>query len=896
VSGKAERWQEARLILTEATNHLVNANSDELQSRIDRAQSDLKLANELEHVRQKAVISVVERFVKTQAFFPELATESRAAFLRAGYDVAGKPEEIAAQILAARLSGQLLTVIDEWAFAAYMNKQRQLADRLLNIARIADPHPDWRDRLRNTDNWNDLAALYKLAEQASVSTDHPAAHQLAMLGLLLQNLGEKSAETQLLRQALRRHPGDFWLNWEMASALARDDKPGQALAYFQIVVALRPGNPWTMNHLGTCFGIIGNFEEAIIQFRLALELAPESPAISHNLVISLFRAGHPQEAETEARRAISAYPTDHYGPHILGRMLFDRNRPEEAIPFFLLAIQRDPKAGGSNCNLGHALAATRRHDQAIAAFRKAFEIDPSQMGAHYGLGLSLLKLERHQEAVQEFEWLIQKLDPEKTGADKTVPDKNQLAKNDPAKNDPAKNETDATLAKTFAQEYSDARVSLPAALLGLGQFKKAVSATRSALELPKIKDLQRTSLRRQLEIGHQLAPFETQLRGAVEEQSATLNTGALCALAEWAAVNKNRPVAAVRIYEHVFSKDPALVANPETRHRLNAALAAATAAGGSGNDAKSLSLQEQIALRNVALKWMQADLDAWKKRFQVGLYAEQLQATQAIREWQQCEGLEIFRESALLKKLPADEQAAWEKFWTDANLFASQDPAVSLNLARAAVDRKQWVKAAELYTKILQNTKEIDGEARFELAAVQLLSGDRPNYQRTCQQMYDLAKTPTRCRPYLAARAATLAPDSGADFILTAQLAAAELQQSEKSFWSLCERGALNYRMSNYAEAASRFERSLLAEPKPGAAVVNWLWLAMSCHQQGDAMEAQRWLTKAETWLSSFPEETPQNALVLGLHRHNWLESHILLKEARRLIRPEMQNARDVQP
>jgi Flp pilus assembly protein TadD len=141
-----------------------------------------------------------------------------------------------------------------------------------------------------------------------------------------------------------------------------------------------------------------------------------------------------------------------------------------------------------------------------------------------------------------------------------------------------------------------------------------------------------------------------------------------------------------------------------------------------------------------------------------------------------------------------------------------------------------------------------------------------------------------RLRPYLLARVCTLAPDSVEDADLPSQVSAQELKQFETAFWSLTVRGALSYRAKRYQEAVPLLQRSITAESKDGAAVLNWLWLAMAYHQLGEKDQARCWLDKAEKWLDSLGSEMPANANALKLHRHNWLEAHILRREAKMLL------------
>jgi eukaryotic-like serine/threonine-protein kinase len=179
-----------------------------------------------------------------------------------------------------------------------------------------------------------------------------------------------------------------------------------------------------------------------------------------------------------------------------------------------------------------------------------------------------------------------------------------------------------------------------------------------------------------------------------------------------------------------------------------------------------------------------------------------------------------------------------------------------------------------------------DGHFWFEYAALLLLSGDRPGYVKACAHLVDRCGKDKGPRSYHVARACTLAPHAVADMSLPGRLAEKELQGS-REFWSLTEQGALAYRAGRFQEAVPLFEQSLRANPKPGAAVLNWLWLALAHQRLGKAEEARRWLGKAQAWLDQYGDGMPARAEAeVGLHLHNWLEAHVLRREAEALIQP----------
>jgi tetratricopeptide (TPR) repeat protein len=140
-------------------------------------------------------------------------------------------------------------------------------------------------------------------------------------------------------------------------------------------------------------------------------------------------------------------------------------------------------------------------------------------------------------------------------------------------------------------------------------------------------------------------------------------------------------------------------------------------------------------------------------------------------------------------------------------------------------------------------------------------------------------------RAYHVARACTLAANAIADPSLPDRLARAELKGNQQ-FWALTEQGALLYRVGQFQQCVTRFDQSLHADPKPGKAVVNWLWLALANQHLEKFEEARRWLDKATAWLDQYRDGMPAGAEEdLGLHLHNWLEAHVLRREAEALIR-----------
>jgi tetratricopeptide (TPR) repeat protein len=279
-------------------------------------------------------------------------------------------------------------------------------------------------------------------------------------------------------------------------------------------------------------------------------------------------------------------------------------------------------------------------------------------------------------------------------------------------------------------------------------------------------------------------------------------------------------------------------------------------------------------MRTKAREWLTAE----HGRFRNGKGVDLVKVKE---EWLTNDDLATVRDEPALARLSEVERQAWRALWAEVN---PKDQTVLLAQARAHVDRKEWAQAADTYTRVLKDKRLLNSEAWFEYAAVQLLSGDRAGYGQTCKFLVkDGPKN--RLRSYLIARACTLASDPAVDVLKQAAVASGlELKGNPRSFWSLTEQGALWYRTKQFKKALPEFQASLRAEPQLGAAVLNWLWLALTCHRLGEGDDARSWLNKAAGYLDGVGAERPSDADAAGLHRHNWLEAHVLRREAEALL------------
>jgi tetratricopeptide (TPR) repeat protein len=287
-------------------------------------------------------------------------------------------------------------------------------------------------------------------------------------------------------------------------------------------------------------------------------------------------------------------------------------------------------------------------------------------------------------------------------------------------------------------------------------------------------------------------------------------------------------------------------------------------------------------LRRQALDWLRACLELKTELLKEG---KAMSWGWMLSDWQTDPALASVRDRAAMTKLPDAERERWQRLWADVAALITADP---LEDGLAHAKRREWDKAADCYARALDRDATDDGHVWFEYAALLLLSGDGPGYANACAHMVQQYGKGPNLRAYHVARACTLAPDTIAEATLAGRLAEKELKNNAGEFWSLTEQGTLHYRAGRCPQAVALFEQSLRADPTPGKAVLNWLWLALAQQRLGKFEEARRWRDKATAWLDQYRDGLPARAEEeLGLHLHNWLEAHVLRREAEALILPE---------
>jgi serine/threonine protein kinase/Tfp pilus assembly protein PilF len=332
--------------------------------------ADLEMAARLENSRLAGtVIGKDSRFV-----FETTARGYAAAFRGYGIDLETlEPVEAAERIRQQEIREQLTVALDHWISLSIVDPE--VKQRLSAIVAMADSDA-WRKRLRAAAGAN-VQSLKELANSPEVLGQPPST--LILLGTYLSTQGEAEAAIDLLRQAQRRYPGDFWLNLKLANFLWLATQHDDAIRFFTAAAAIRPESPAAIAQLGMVFDRKGMLGGGMIQNRCAAEAMANY-----------------QEALRRDPDYIDALVS--YGLH-----LFTVKKDYKgAIGKFSRVIELDPKYHWGWGGRSMVYRAIGKHDSAIADLTQLLALHPLKWNNWRARADSYLALGQPNKAIADF--------------------------------------------------------------------------------------------------------------------------------------------------------------------------------------------------------------------------------------------------------------------------------------------------------------------------------------------------------------------------------------------------------------------------------------------------------------------------------------------------------------
>jgi Flp pilus assembly protein TadD len=438
-------WREAGAALDQARAALEGGLAGaELHQEVARR----RLHVSLEEARLTRDREFLDRLAETRLHkdddYEPVDTDGRylAAFRSYGLDVEGAHNaELAGRVRSrpARVVEAIVAALDDWC--GERRRQRQPEARWRPLVRLASALDDspWRNDLRArlleplagrpradllaADLVAQLAGRGGLAVQllaggvktarrraglrglaARADSGLPAA-SVQLLASLLRQEGDNALAVRLLRKAQRRHPGDVWLNHDLAQALHQQPHPDLdgAIRFYTAARAIRPG----LGHaLGHALEQRGRPDEAVGLFRELTRLRPDNARHRSCLGVALARKGDLDGAARELRRACELDPPWAPARFHLGLLLARRGDLDRAEPLFREAIRLQPTHLLASSNLGFLLVQKGRLRDAADVLERALEGDPRGVPVLFQLADVRVRQGRKQEAMELYRRLL----------------------------------------------------------------------------------------------------------------------------------------------------------------------------------------------------------------------------------------------------------------------------------------------------------------------------------------------------------------------------------------------------------------------------------------------------------------------------------------------------------
>ena len=256
-------------------------------------------------------------------------------------------------------------------------------------------------------------------------------------------------EEAWMRRRLDKTPGDQVVLFNLAGALAGQDKFADAAQVYEQELKLDPKNARTLTALGASLEGAGQFDQARERYQGAIDLA--SPADSggcdarfdlarlgvrraeyaeaekefrtllaacredaetrSGLGAALLGAGRTDEATHEFRRALELDAGDFTALYNLGAMAADAGQPEPAVKMLEAALRSWPGSPDAHEKLAAAYAQENRLSDALAQLRAAAALAPNDAKVHSSLSQVLDAQGQSEEAFAEQKRALE-LDPQ----------------------------------------------------------------------------------------------------------------------------------------------------------------------------------------------------------------------------------------------------------------------------------------------------------------------------------------------------------------------------------------------------------------------------------------------------------------------------------------------------
>jgi tetratricopeptide (TPR) repeat protein len=238
--------------------------------------------------------------------------------------------------------------------------------------------------------------------QDTIAKDPRSWFAYTNLGTLRLARGHAGEARAYFERALELKPGFAVAYNDLGNAYLREGDVANALRNHRRAVELQPDYVEARSNLGIDLVRTGQLAEGIASYRRALDLDPRYVMAHYNLANALVRAGDAEGAEQHYRQVIAIAPDFALAYYFLGMQLLSQQRAEEAGELLRHAFRLKPDFAQGYYELGNLQLRQGRAADAMASYTRALQIDPDYAEAHCNLGATFAAQGRIGEAIEEY--------------------------------------------------------------------------------------------------------------------------------------------------------------------------------------------------------------------------------------------------------------------------------------------------------------------------------------------------------------------------------------------------------------------------------------------------------------------------------------------------------------
>ncbi len=226
---------------------------------------------------------------------------------------------------------------------------------------------------------------------------------LHLLGLLTVQKGQTARGVDLIRHAIDIDPKRFVAHRDLGNVLLQSGKFAEALASYDLALALKPDVARILDNRGTALRMLGRLQDALVSHDRAIALDPKQ-AITHvNRGSALARLNRFSEALESFDRAIALDRSLALAHSNRGGALHRLERFAEALESHDWALALAPKLAQAHITRGQTLAELGRYAEALESFDRALALDAQSAEAQFEKATALLITGRFREGWQAYE-------------------------------------------------------------------------------------------------------------------------------------------------------------------------------------------------------------------------------------------------------------------------------------------------------------------------------------------------------------------------------------------------------------------------------------------------------------------------------------------------------------